>query len=332
MKPVTAWNLIVVTPVFRTSASHEGTFAGCDYVLHSTGQLNSHKRKHERRDHEHAYRRFKEEKNKAALSVVAAAARAAPPPPAAAGVPGLPSDLLAILSQASANRGAFDLSSFAPPEAENPEYIDMEELSTIDRNQNRKEEAILSETETTEGGHFATPDGQSDGQELTEQFSSQAMPSTLVKLASKLSSGGGLDDSLNLPIPDCGPEDGEAPPGPPLLRDEFVGNHGGIPTNVPGFVPKGSPAINNKKEKDETWKKYLTRFERAFLHFPVVSSCWESQHYECPMFNCCSFVRYTANDPCHPRCDFLYKDHYHCNNGGCGLIFRSKDGVREHGR
>ena len=44
------------------------------------------------------------------------------------------------------------------------------------------------------------------------------------------------------------------------------------------------------------------------------------------------FLRYTANDPCHPRCHFLYKDHYHCNNGGCGMIFRSKDGVREHGR
>lgn len=34
--------------------------SGCDYVLHSTGQLYSHKRKHERRDFESAYRRFKE--------------------------------------------------------------------------------------------------------------------------------------------------------------------------------------------------------------------------------------------------------------------------------
>ena len=43
------------------------------------------------------------------------------------------------------------------------------------------------------------------------------------------------------------------------------------------------------------------------------------------------WYRYTANDPCHPRCNFLYKDHYHCNKG-CGMIFKAKDGVREHAR
>ena len=32
---------------------------GCEYVLHSSGQLYSHKRKHERRDNELAYRKFK---------------------------------------------------------------------------------------------------------------------------------------------------------------------------------------------------------------------------------------------------------------------------------
>lgn len=42
--------------------------------------------------------------------------------------------------------------------------------------------------------------------------------------------------------------------------------------------------------------------------------------------------RYTANDPCHPRCQFLYKDHYHCNVENCNMVFKSKDGVREHAR
>lgn len=32
---------------------------GCSYVLHSSGQLLSHKRKHERKDSEIAYRKFK---------------------------------------------------------------------------------------------------------------------------------------------------------------------------------------------------------------------------------------------------------------------------------
>lgn len=34
--------------------------AGCNYVLHSTAQLYSHKRKHERRDFENAYRNFRQ--------------------------------------------------------------------------------------------------------------------------------------------------------------------------------------------------------------------------------------------------------------------------------
>ena len=42
--------------------------------------------------------------------------------------------------------------------------------------------------------------------------------------------------------------------------------------------------------------------------------------------------RYTANDPCHSRCQFLYKDHYHCNSPNCGMLYKSKDGVREHAK
>ena len=44
------------------------------------------------------------------------------------------------------------------------------------------------------------------------------------------------------------------------------------------------------------------------------------------------YSRYTANDPCHPRCEFLYKDHYHCNLPTCSMIFRAKEGVRDHAR
>ena len=44
------------------------------------------------------------------------------------------------------------------------------------------------------------------------------------------------------------------------------------------------------------------------------------------------FYRYTANDPCNSRCQYLYKDHYHCKVEGCLVLFKSKDGVREHAR
>lgn len=38
---------------------------GCQYVLHSTAQLYSHKRKHERREFDHAYRTFRNLQQKA---------------------------------------------------------------------------------------------------------------------------------------------------------------------------------------------------------------------------------------------------------------------------
>lgn len=49
------------------------------------------------------------------------------------------------------------------------------------------------------------------------------------------------------------------------------------------------------------------------------------------LMHTCS-LRYTANDPCRAQCQFLYKDHYHCNHVDCGWLFRSKDGVREHAK
>ncbi|RUS72909.1 hypothetical protein EGW08_019329 [Elysia chlorotica] len=58
--------------------------------------------------------------------------------------------------------------------------------------------------------------------------------------------------------------------------------------------------LADKRERDETWKKYL--------------------------------IRYTANDACYSRCACLYKDHYHCRTEGCKVTFKSKDGVRGHAR
>jgi hypothetical protein len=43
--------------------------------------------------------------------------------------------------------------------------------------------------------------------------------------------------------------------------------------------------------------------------------------------------RFTANDACVARCQLMFKDHYHCVGGdGCTMVFRSKEGIREHAR
>ena len=98
-----------------------------------------------------------------------------------------------------------------------------------------------------------------------------------------------LSASLNLPSPAH------------LTHDQqHATTAGSAMTSLAGFTPKVSPPVNEKKERDEQWKQYLTR--------------------------------YTANDPCHPRCQHLYKDHYHCNTAHCGMLFKSKDGVRDHAK
>ena len=80
-------------------------------------------------------------------------------------------------------------------------------------------------------------------------------------LANSSLSGSDLDDSLSLPVPK---EEETATSQMPTLITPKIGittpaMHGGIPSDIK-FVPKSSPAVNEKPEKDESWKKYLTRY------------------------------------------------------------------------
>ena len=223
-------------------------------MLHSTGQLHSHKRKQERRDFEHAYRRFQEEqKNRTKLSKTTVAA--------------LSPEMLAKLPQGISSN-SLNLSSTTSGQQDNSEYIDMEDLQMLNQPEVIKNERNFTpkievdEEASTLVKREATPEViDSEDENHDEQTFNQALPSTLAKLASKLSgSSTSLDDSLNLPIPEyIADQEDLHDLSLSSIKEELVGNHGGIPTNVPGFVPTVSPPINNKKEKDETWKKYLTR-------------------------------------------------------------------------
>ena len=226
-------------------------------MLHSTGQLFSHKRKHEKRDFEHAYRRFKEDQKTKALSKL--------PKPTN---PGMPAQMLTNRPQGipPPNTNVLNFSNYAQAKQENPEYIDMEDLPTYnqpDLTLNKRSLSPEMKIDTSVGFKKEDPMDEENSEEENQcdQSYNQAMPSTLAKLASKLSgSSTNLDDSLNLPIPEYAAQDELQDLSLSGIKEELIGNHGGIPTNVPGFVPKVSPPINNKKEKDETWKKYLTRY------------------------------------------------------------------------
>jgi hypothetical protein len=41
---------------------------------------------------------------------------------------------------------------------------------------------------------------------------------------------------------------------------------------------------------------------------------------------------YGAQEKCHPDCEFLFKEHFHCNAEGCSMKFASREGVWEHAR
>ncbi|XP_014665479.1 PREDICTED: LOW QUALITY PROTEIN: zinc finger protein castor homolog 1-like, partial [Priapulus caudatus] len=180
---------------------------GCHYVLHSTGQLYSHKRKHERRDSENSYKKFKEV-------------------------------------------------SFS-----------------------------------------TTPNGTTTRTTITTPFNQKTLPSSFASFATLLT-GVDLAGVLNLSVPpplptrslEAKPEE-VAPPGELQVKRE--------PKEELGEASTLECAMR-KKERDEEWKSYL--------------------------------VRFTANDPCQPTCEFLYKDHYHCTAPDCSAIFKSKDGIRWHAR
>lgn len=135
--------------------------------------------------------------------------------------------------------------------AQNAEYIDLEDLPKIkklDVIKTSLSNAMVTTTPST------TVEVKSD---LLVQDGSSTKPqkSTLEKLASKIS-GSALGDSLTLPIPGGSNDSSELSPDGSISVNA---NHGGIASNVPGFIPKTSPPINEKKERDESWKKYLTR-------------------------------------------------------------------------
>ena len=82
-----------------------------------------------------------------------------------------------------------------------------------------------------------------------------SQPDTLNKLASMLKGPASLNDSLTLPIPQCSGDDS------PTDVNPVSGIIGPDVAMAPsGFIPKSSPPVNYKPERDEMWKQYLTRY------------------------------------------------------------------------
>uniref|UniRef100_T1IV78 C2H2-type domain-containing protein n=1 Tax=Strigamia maritima TaxID=126957 RepID=T1IV78_STRMM len=245
--------------------------AGCTYVLHSSGQLYSHKRKHERRDNELAYRKYKLAQSM--LKTLGDGPAMTIPSQMSEEGNSSESTGSGIHTQGSvltAHSGSANNNITAPG------------ASTASGLQS----AAGTSTPTT---HTSTNSNSALSYPLSNHFNLNYQsldPQALSRLASLLT-GVNLNSQLSLPVLLPGSKAEQL-----LASGQLGAEHLAAIDHLTNDLLKPKP--------DDSWKKYL--------------------------------IRYTANDPCKPNCDFLYKDHYHCTTESCTMMFRSKDGVREHAR
>ncbi|KAL3862322.1 hypothetical protein ACJMK2_008299 [Sinanodonta woodiana] len=286
---------------------------GCDYVLHSTAQLYSHKRKHERKDFENAYKRYREEHTKPQF-------RPAPTNNSNQNQePGTPLQnhktqmvLQAVPMLSNVIGGLLTTGAFRQPGSPVNEPFELKRIKVEPEDISMSSSPIPEDFSSSAAGEMsnAVTPSETDFSDsnLDDEMSDTSQMSSLADKSSEISRDK-LNDSLNLPIPLIGKKE--------MKREESLSPTSSMPntlnipltqslTNTPLISPEATvlqpprTVYTERREKDDSWKSYL--------------------------------VRYTANDPCNPRCQYLYKDHYHCKIEGCLVLFKSKDGVREHAR
>ncbi|KAL4220946.1 Zinc finger protein castor 1 [Mactra antiquata] len=318
--------------------------SGCDYVLHSTAQLYSHKRKHERRDFESAYKKYRDKAvNKQILprndfgSMQQVASLTGSPIIAA--LPGVmniqvglkrhmeldntePLELKKpkvepgsdVESIAASNQSARSTPTERLKVKPDPDEMDMEASSDLEDSNEEKHEDLKNLRQTFGDGENLKLSGSLTlpipmfkgltknektnlspvtSPTLSVQQQQQQQPTTSMNPLEKLQNSGPLFTAI--------PSVSSSMPS--TLSGMNFGSLLSMSSTFPGPATALQPpksVYTERREKDDSWKNYL--------------------------------VRYTANDPCNPRCQYLYKDHYHCKMDGCLVLFKSKDGVREHAR
>ncbi|XP_045161717.2 zinc finger protein castor homolog 1-like [Mercenaria mercenaria] len=320
--------------------------SGCDYVLHSTAQLYSHKRKHERRDFENAYKKYRDNHqpspqtaNKLILPRTdfgtiqqLATLSGSPVIQTLTSVANMPSGLkrqidwdhqepMELTKKPKLEPGSdVDVSAPSTPSARSTpvEKISIK-METDD--QSMDDESLHSVTDSPD----VSPDIKSQLSQIYKDGKSLSLSGSLT-LPIPMFSGKKEPNSAELPVPSASVNIPLKPASnlgkgesmfsassslgsamPSTLGGSLVTMNPGalltVPTTFHGpstVLQPPKSVYTERREKDDSWKTYL--------------------------------VRYTANDPCNPRCQYLYKDHYHCKMDGCLVLFKSKDGVREHAR
>lgn len=148
------------------------------------------------------------------------------------------------------------------------EYMDLEDLVRMEKGNSKSRlfDGYVSSEDSL-------PSVRSEMEAKPKPTDVKPLP-TLTKMAIKIEDSK-LNSSLNLPIPseasaeevmDCSEKEEESDVKNPKKEthgeDEESKRAASPQTGIckVGFVPKVLPAVNEKKERDESWKKYLTRY------------------------------------------------------------------------
>ncbi|KAH7955762.1 hypothetical protein HPB52_003809 [Rhipicephalus sanguineus] len=287
---------------------------GCSYVLHSSGQLYSHKRKHERQDTEMAYRKFK-----LAQSMLKSYGQPGDLPP------GITAEQLALCEQSLSSSPVQSMFPGGIPSGTSP----LQQGANV---------GTATPVTTASGGvgslgPVADPKGLV-GNHHHQQQQQQPQQQALSFDGSKqlgtmgLSSNGG---SGSAPQP-CASDASQQPKAhnmlDPAFLSAFLPNASGVGAAMhPGlaFNFATSQGFGSSAKEDEGCAPPSNgqRALDAARDAGKVEETW--QRY---------MVRYSPTDLCRPECEFIYREHYHCTTDNCSMVFPGKDigGVQEHAK
>ena len=235
--------------------------AGCNYVLHSTGQLYSHKRKHERRDFEVAYKSYKTQLQPIKIT----------PTPLHK-----PSKAAPATSQQSADVRQ-------PRVLNSEEFIDIEDLAAINQSGALNESdssspctlsTVIDLSLPSTPGNPLDMTGSSKIFSATSQSEESCSPvegpsrcSSMEQLGSALE-GDTLGDSLNLSILSYD-DDKHTPVTEGVNATPEINPCSDSASSQPGTKEvalsksvssvSSVPSAKDKRERNDLWKKYLTR-------------------------------------------------------------------------
>ena len=228
---------------------HTNFFAGCNYVLHSTGQLYSHKRKHERHDFELSA--FKELKSAEPM----------------------------LQKSSKFKRSVMDVPGEKSLSKEDQEFVDLEDLVRISQLKPSDDDAKWAGSNDS-GSQLAADEtdescdeeedwdgnaGKSSRPDVvpSSYMDQRSAPTSPLPLLIANINDVPLGESLNLLKFRPGVEKRTESPSSSSSSADVIppvsSSSSSSPASTSLCLPKHPPAVNGKKERDESWKKYLTR-------------------------------------------------------------------------